>query len=168
MVRQMKDQCPGRSLTGLCRLLGFSPQAYYQHHRSEQKKKIKSELVLQQVHLIRRQHPAIGGRKLHYMLQSFFDEHQIQISMSEKGEPLQNPIAERLNGILKYEYLFYHQINNLQEANRLLQTSVDVYNNDRPHLSCGMLTPKKAHLKDIELTKRWKNYYKPEKSLNQF
>ena len=37
------------------------------------------------------------------------DKHQIKVSMTEKGDPLENPIAERVNGILKDEYLNHYQ-----------------------------------------------------------
>ena len=38
--------------------------------------------------------------------------NNIQISMTENGDPLENPIAERINGIIKNEYLKYHTITN--------------------------------------------------------
>jgi len=83
-------------------------------------------------------------------------ENNIKISMTEKGDPLENAIAERVNGILKDEYLNqYHKLTTLQ-----LQKSIEKYNNRRPHLSCDMLTPEVAHLTSGTLKRRWKNYYK--------
>jgi putative transposase len=87
-------------------------------------------------------------------------KHAIQISMSDKGEPLQNPIAERVNGIIKYEYLFYNKLENKQSVKELLDISVLAYNFIRPHLSCNMLTPDQAHQLNQPLTKLWKNYYR--------
>ena len=83
-------------------------------------------------------------------------ENNINISMTENGDPLENPIAERVNGILKDEYLFqYPELNTV-----LLDDAIEKYNNKRPHLSCGMITPELAHLSSGKLKKRWKNYYK--------
>ena len=94
--------------------------------------------------------------------------HGIQISMSDKGEPLQNPIAERVNGIIKHEYLFYNDLENKQFVNELLDKSVLAYNFVRPHLSCSMLTPDQAHQFNQPLKKLWKNYYrKPQEDVNQ-
>jgi len=41
-----------------------------------------------------------------------------------------------------------------------LNKSIERYNNERPHLSCDMLTPNQAHLSEGKLKRRWKNYYK--------
>lgn len=83
-------------------------------------------------------------------------ENKIKISMTENGDPLENPIAERVNGILKQEYLFqYQNLTTLQ-----LEKSIEKYNRKRPHLSCDMLTPELAHQASGTLKKRWKNYYK--------
>lgn len=82
--------------------------------------------------------------------------YNIAISMTEKGDPLENPIAERVNGILKDEYLNQYQLLTAIQ----LQKSIEKYNNKRPHLSCDMLTPEEAHLTSGILKRRWKNYYK--------
>lgn len=84
------------------------------------------------------------------------NDNNIKISMTEKGDPLENPIAERVNGILKDEYL--HQYQSLTTIQ--LQKSIEMYNKKRPHLSCDMLTPEVAHLTSGTLKRRWKNYYK--------
>jgi transposase InsO family protein len=84
------------------------------------------------------------------------NDQNINISMTEKGDPLENPIAERVNGILKDEYLNQYQ----SVTTALLQKSIEKYNTKRPHLSCDMLTPHQAHLLRGTLRRRWKNYYK--------
>lgn len=87
-------------------------------------------------------------------------QHHIQISMTENGDPLENAIAERINGILKHEYLLQQPIQNKQHAMQLLKQAVTMYNKHRPHLSCNMLTPHQIH-EQQQLPKRlWKNYYK--------
>jgi transposase InsO family protein len=87
-------------------------------------------------------------------------KYGIRISMSDKGEPLQNPVAERVNGIIKHEYLFFKNLDNKLTSLQFLHEAVQTYNSVRPHLSCNMLTPEKAYLMDQPMKKRWKNYYK--------
>jgi putative transposase len=292
----MADSYARVSLVRLCRLLGITRQAYYQHFWQQEATGIEETLVLAQVRTIRRDHRAIGGRKLYELLQPFFLEHQIkmgrdalfdtlasngllikkkrrrfittfsnhwlrkwpnlvrqmevtrvnqvwvsditywkiagrhlyislitdayshkivgyhlaetlesietlkalkmalkelpeqltgqlihhsdrglqycsenyvkllqdkgiQISMTENGDPLENAIAERINGILKGEYLKHYQIDTVKQATDLLHDSVKLYNEQRPHFSIGLLTPHLVHSKNLHTEKLWKNYY---------
>ena len=88
-------------------------------------------------------------------------KRNIQISMTESGDPLDNAIAERINGIIKEEYLLNHIVKNLKQAKQLLKTVINLYNNERPHMSIGNLTPNTIHYSKthIETKKLWKNYY---------
>ena len=96
-------------------------------------------------------------------------DKNISISMTENGDPLENAIAERINGILKEEYLKHYQINNLTQAIEQLRRSVNLYNQQRPHFSIGLLTPDLVHSKNIKTEKLWKNYYnKNRKIVNSF
>lgn len=54
----------------------------------------------------------------------------IEISMTKNGDPLENAIAERLNGIIKGEYLFDYEINSLSKAKEVLTFVVKLYNED--------------------------------------
>jgi transposase InsO family protein len=89
-------------------------------------------------------------------------DHNIKISMTENGDPLENAVAERVNGIIKEEYLETYTIQNIEEAKELLKVVVDLYNNERPHMSIGNLTPNHIHLSTSKLKteKLWKNYYR--------
>ncbi|MBL0686141.1 IS3 family transposase [Aquimarina mytili] len=87
------------------------------------------------------------------------DQNNIDISMTENGDPLENPIAERVNGIIKEEYLNDYHVENIQEATGLLQTVINLYNNERPHMSIGNLTPNQVHRNNLKTEKLWKNYY---------
>jgi putative transposase len=283
------------SLQKLCRLLGYTRQAYYGHFRDEERAAISCELVLQQVERIRADQKRIGARKLHYLLTGFmrqmgmslgrdrfFDllrEHGflvrkrrprkprttascwwlkkypnltsgfipnganqvwvadityirvglgfaylslitdaysrkivgynlsrdltaggsvralkmamknnpcreelrhhsdrgvqyysaaytkllkragVPISMSEKSNPLENPIAERVNGILKIE-LLETRFAVFREAEAAIDKAVSIYNHQRPHDSIERLTPAEAHLRQGELKRLWKNYYR--------
>ncbi len=88
------------------------------------------------------------------------DAFEIQISMTENGDPLENAIAERVNGIIKNEYLAHHVVNSLIQAQLVLQQAVFLYNYQRPHMSCDMLVPDQAHKGEGHLKRRWKNYYR--------
>lgn len=87
------------------------------------------------------------------------ENNNIGISMTENGDPLENAIAERVNGIIKEEYLNDYQVENLMEAGELLDTVINLYNNERPHMSIGNLTPNQVHQNNIKTEKLWKNYY---------
>lgn len=296
----MKERQPGTNLARLTGLLGFTRQSYYQYFKNQQAMKMEHLMILEQVRQLRRNNPAMGTRKLHWLLQDFMMEHQIKlgrdalfnllaehymlirrrrrrsmlttdsrhwlkrypnlilglevvrpdqvwvsditylktkqgyvyisfitdvfshkimgynlagnletintvkalqmaidtglaegkplqglihhsdqgfqycssqyvnvlkkygirISMSDKGEPLQNPVAERVNGIIKHEYLFFKNLDNKLTSMQSLHEAVLTYNSVRPHLSCNMLTPEKAYQMNQPMKKLWKNYYK--------
>lgn len=64
------------------------------------------------------------------------------ISMTEDYKPTDNAIAERVNGIIKQEWLYrMKRPANRQEAEVLIRKIIDFYNNKRPHMSNDMLTP---------------------------
>ena len=83
---------------------------------------------------------------------------EIRVSMTRRGDPLENAIAERVNGILKDE-LLEGPFESFSEASRRLDEAVNVYNHLRPHYSIDMLTPAEAHTRSGELKRRWKNYF---------
>lgn len=85
----------------------------------------------------------------------------INISMTENGDPLENAIAERINGIIKGEYLFDYEIKSLSKAKEVLKSVVKLYNEDRPHSSIGNATPSEVHgnATDLDIKRLWKNYY---------
>lgn len=298
----MKDSYPHISLVRFCRLLGVTRQAHYQNGWQAQADGIEQELVLQQVHAIRRDHRRMGGRKLYELLEPFmlehgikmgrdalFDlladhrllvtrlrtrvittrsshwlrkwpnlirelrptaigqiwvsdityfrtrkegvvyitlitdayshrimgyhlatdletvssmealrmalahadvpeglihhsdrgvqycshkyvemlqQHGIRISMTENGDPLENAVAERLNGILKQEYLDLGQVDTIEEVRAELERAVELYNGERPHSSISMFTPDHVHYNSVPVTRTWKNYYKKRTIVN--
>jgi len=89
------------------------------------------------------------------------NEKNVNISMTENGDPLENAIAERINGIIKGEYLETYDVRSIAEAKLLLEKVVPLYNNERPHMSIGNLTPNQVHhsSNNIKTQKLWKNYY---------
>ncbi len=83
-------------------------------------------------------------------------DNNVKISMTENGDPYENAIAERINGILKYEFLIVDGFKNHLEALKVIKESVGIYNDERPHLSCEMLTPNQTHLQQEIQIKKWK------------
>ena len=80
----------------------------------------------------------------------------ISISMTQYGDPYENAIAERVNGILKTDFRLNRVFISFEEAVKAVDKSIYNYNHLRPHMSCGYLTPAAAHLSDEPLKKHWK------------
>jgi putative transposase len=88
-------------------------------------------------------------------------DNGIQISMTENGDPLENAMAERVNGILKEEYLKCWKVDNFADAQQLFDKVIQYYNQERPHSSIGNFTPAQVHEnKNVQFSKLWKNYSK--------
>jgi putative transposase len=83
-------------------------------------------------------------------------KNNIQISMTENGDPYENAIAERINGILKDEFGLGEKLNDLADALHQTRQSIQTYNQVRPHLSCHYLTPIQMHQQQQITIKTWK------------
>jgi transposase InsO family protein len=66
---------------------------------------------------------------------------KIRISMSNVGAPEQNAVAERVNGILKDEFLLEQQFPSFEVALPATREAIATYNQLRPHLSLDHQTP---------------------------
>ena len=84
--------------------------------------------------------------------------NKIQISMSAPGNPYENAVAERVNGIFKNEFYLDSHFRNIKQVRQTVKETVAVYNTARPHASCDYLTPEQAHHQYGILKKRWKTY----------
>jgi transposase InsO family protein len=69
----------------------------------------------------------------------------IEISMAEAGNPYENAIAERVNGILKDEFLLDRTMQDVETARRAVRQAVDAYNTLRPHRSIGLMKPEEKY-----------------------
>jgi len=67
--------------------------------------------------------------------------HKAKISISMAGNSLENPYAERLNGIIKNDYLRYYDTSSFGKLCKSLDKVVWQYNNERPHSELGYMTP---------------------------
>ncbi len=75
--------------------------------------------------------------------------------MTQDGNPYDNAIAERINGILKDEFELDDAFDNLQQLKLEVQSSFTLYNNKRPHQSNSMLIPRQMHEQNKLKPKAW-------------
>lgn len=80
--------------------------------------------------------------------------------MTESYDPYANAIAERVNGILKQEFLLEDYQVDILTMRLIVEDAVRIYNTKRPHWSCYMKTPEEMHnQKSIKI----RTYKKPER-----
>ena len=92
-------------------------------------------------------------------------EHHAMISMTQNGDPYENAMAERVNGILKTE-LIAETYADTKEAMQHITRCITIYNYRRVHSSINYQIPHHVHAMQGPQIKRWKNYYKPKKEMN--
>lgn len=103
-------------------------------------------------------HSDRGSQYCSQLYVSLLIENNIRISMTEKSDPYENAIAERVNGILKSEFNLYNLTTGFEQSSLTLDKCIHLYNAVRPHASCNYLTPDEAHTSKVSLKKRWKKY----------
>lgn len=89
-----------------------------------------------------------SDRGIQYCCNEYVDsmnKHQMEISMTEENHCYENAIAERVNGILKDEFLLGETWTDFEQAKRAVTEAIDTYNNFRPHMSLDYCTPGKVH-----------------------
>lgn len=79
----------------------------------------------------------------------------IAISMTENGDPYENPVAERINETLKEEFDLHQSLQGVKQTQLKIKADVHTYNTLRPHASCDFLTPDQAHKQQGDMRKRW-------------
>jgi len=89
-------------------------------------------------------HSDRGIQYCSYEYQALHEKHGITCSMTDGYDCYQNALAERINGILKNEYLVVKP-NNLEEARKMVEQSVVIYNQRRPHTALKYKTPNEIH-----------------------
>lgn len=88
--------------------------------------------------------------------------YDIQPSMTTGGDPLENPIAERVNRTIKEEFMenYKQGYQNTAQALKQIPVNIQFYNEERPHSSIGMMTPNQAHSMVGSIPRKWRSYYK--------
>ncbi|GJG93235.1 integrase [Cupriavidus pauculus] len=82
--------------------------------------------------------------------QAIHERHGLTCSMTDGYDCYQNALAERINGILKGEFLL-NRPNDLQQATRMVRESVRIYNRERPHQALKYKTPDEIHRASVAL-----------------
>ena len=76
--------------------------------------------------------------------------------MTQNSDPYENAVAERVNGILKQEFLIDKHSQELAVMKIVVKEAINIYNENRPHCSNNMLTPNKMHLQQQIKMKTYK------------
>ncbi len=90
-------------------------------------------------------HSDRGIQYCSYMYTGILKQKGIKISMSEKGNPYENAVAERVNGILKEEFGLSGTFKTSEIAKKSLEEAIKTYNELRPHMSIGYMTPNEKY-----------------------
>ena len=108
-------------------------------HKAQKQRKTKKLLI---------HHSDRGLQYCSDEYQLYLKKYKIKCSMTENSDPYENAIAERINGILKQEFMIdtYHL--ELSLMKKIVAEAICVYNQDRPHWSNHMLTPNQMHQKE--------------------
>lgn len=67
--------------------------------------------------------------------------HGAQISMTEENHVYENALAERVNGILKSEFMLGEKLRSFEVAKELVREAIKIYNEQRLHMSLNYETP---------------------------
>jgi len=100
-----------------------------------------------------------SDRGLQYCCEAYVNaltEKKVIISMTEKGDPYENALAERMNKTLKEEFLLGDGFDCFELASASVSKAVNTYNTLRPHASCNHMTPDAAHQQQGPIQMKWK------------
>jgi len=101
-----------------------------------------------------------SDRGLQYCSQDYqnaLKKKKIIPSMTESYDPYANAIAERVNGILKQEFLLEEYRVDIKTMRLIVKDAVRIYNTQRPHWSCYMKTPEQMHVQRKIEIRTYKN-----------
>lgn len=80
--------------------------------------------------------------------QRMLNKNHIFCSMTQNSDPYENAVAERINGILKQEFMIDKYNQDLDIMKRIVKEAISTYNEERPHYSNYMLTPDQMHVQN--------------------
>jgi putative transposase len=78
--------------------------------------------------------------------------NNVRLSMTENGDPYENALAERMNRTIKEEFGMDRTLKSKSQVKLLVEESISLYNNKRPHLALKMNTPQRVHKTKIPAT----------------
>ena len=100
-----------------------------------------------------------SDRGMQYCCEAYINaltQRKVVISMTEKGDPYENALAERMNKTMKEEFLIGDGFSCFEQAVIAVSKAVNTYNTLRPHDSCNHLTPDAAHQLQGPIQMKWK------------
>ncbi len=80
--------------------------------------------------------------------QETLNKNGILCSMTQNSDPYENAVAERINGILKQEFMIDKYNQDLDIMKSVVKEAINTYNKQRPHYSNYMLTPDQMHVQN--------------------
>ena len=81
---------------------------------------------------------------------SILKKHNIEISMSGKGNPYENGLMERVNGSLKYEFQLKSTFKNFANAKKAVDSAIGLYNSVRLHWGINLETPDSVYFGELD------------------
>ena len=89
--------------------------------------------------------------------QRILEKNNIKCSMTQNSDPYENAVAERINGILKQEFDIDKFDVETKIKRKIVDESIKIYNELRPHFSNHYLTPNQMHKQEKLKIKTYKN-----------
>ena len=89
--------------------------------------------------------------------QKILEKNNISCSMTQNSDPYENAVAERINGILKQEFDIDKFDVETKIKRKIVDESIKIYNELRPHFSNHYLTPNQMHKQEKLKIKTYKN-----------
>ena len=89
-----------------------------------------------------------SDRGVQYCSHAYVDKlkaNDVTISMTELDHVYENALAERVNGILKTEFMLDETLSSFRVAKELVKETIQIYNEERPHMNIDYLTPQMKH-----------------------
>lgn len=142
-----------KSVDYTCRLFGISRQGLYKRKDADRRKLAQAIAVRALKTALKSRTSSAelihhSDRGIQYCCDAYqrvLDKAKVRVSMTQNGDPLENAIAERINGILKQEFELERSCADIAILKKTIAQTIAIYNNCRPHFSCGLQTPECMH-----------------------
>lgn len=83
-----------------------------------------------------------GPEYISHKHQAWVEKHDIQINYIQPGNPQQNAYIERYNRTVRYDWLCQYLFESIDEVQEIATAWLWDYNNERPNMGIGGITPK--------------------------
>jgi putative transposase len=83
-----------------------------------------------------------GPEYISHLLKNWAEQQSIELAYIQPGNPQQNAYIERYNRTVRYEWLACDDFESLAEVQETATQWLWTYNNERPHMGLGGITPK--------------------------